>query len=57
MEVDEYRLLRVQYEWLLDIVKRIDQVLAQNPDKSNSNEKLEQIHYLIKQAKKVEREE
>lgn len=55
--VEEDKLLIVQYKWLLDIIERIDEVLAQNPDKSNSHEKLDQIHYLIKQAKKVEREE
>ena len=57
MVEDEYRLLKVQYEWLLDIVKRMEEAVLMNPDRMNTNEKLDAVLYLIKQAKKVEREE
>lgn len=57
MVEDEYRLLKVQYEWLLDIVKRMEETVLMNPDRMNTNEKLDAVLYLIKQAKKVEREE
>ena len=54
---DEYKLLKVHYEWLLDIVKRMEETILMNPDRMNTNEKLDAIMYLIKQAKKVERED
>lgn len=57
MVEDEHRLLKVQYEWLLDIVKRIEETVLLNPDRMNTNEKLDAVLYLVKQAKKVEREE
>lgn len=57
MVEDEYKLLKVQYDWLLDIVKRMEETILMNPDRMNTNEKLDAILYLIKQAKKVERED
>ncbi len=57
MVEDEHRLLKVHYEWLLDIVKRIEETVLLNPDRMNTNEKLDAVLYLVKQAKKVEREE
>ena len=54
---DEYKLLKVHYDWLLDIVKRMEETMLMNPDRMNTNEKLDAIMYLIKQAKKVERED
>lgn len=57
MVEDEHRLLKVQYEWLLDIVKRIEETVLMNPDRMNIHEKLDAVLYLVKQAKKVEREE
>jgi len=54
---DEYRFLKVQYDWLLDIIKRIEETVLMNPDRMNSHEKLDSILYLVKQGKKVEREE
>lgn len=54
---DEYRFLKVQYDWLLDIIKRMEETVLMNPDRMNSGEKLDAVLYLIKQAKKVERED
>lgn len=50
--IDDQTLLRVQYNWVVDIVKRMQVVLeSENEDDS----KLEQIAYLIKQALKAEK--
>jgi hypothetical protein len=57
MVEDEHRLLKVHYEWLLDIVKRIEETVLMNPDRMNTHEKLDAVLYLVKQAKKVERED
>jgi hypothetical protein len=52
--IDEHTLLKVQYNWVVDIVKRMEVVVAgDNTDES----KLEQIAYLIKQALKAEKKD
>lgn len=54
---DEYKLLNVQFKWLLDIINKMEETVHMNPDRMNTHEKLDAIVYLIKQAKKVNREE
>ena len=46
---------KVHYEWLLDIVRRIEIILA--ADTYTPEEKIIAITWFIKQAGKVEREE
>lgn len=46
---------KVHYEWLIDIVRRIDMVLSS--DSYTPEEKLIAITWFIKQAGKVERED
>lgn len=52
--IDQDMLLRVQYNWVVDIVKRMEVVVASD---GTDEEKLQQISYLIKQALKAEKPE
>ena len=52
--IDENLLLQVQYTWVVDIVKRMEVVVAGD---GTDEEKLQQISYLIKQALKAEKPE
>ena len=49
--IDEDTLLRVQYNWVVDILKRMEVVAAGD---STDEEKVQQLAYLIKQALKAE---
>lgn len=46
---------KIHYDWLIDIVKRIEMIL--NSNSYTDAEKLIAISWFIKQAGKVEREE
>lgn len=52
---DDAKILKVHYEWMLDILKRMKQ--ATEYTHLTDTEKLAVLEYLIKQALKVEREE
>ena len=47
---------KVQLNWSLDILKRINDILISNKENSDV-EKLQMIQWLVKQALKIEREE
>lgn len=49
--IDESMLLRVQYNWVVDILRRMEVVVA---SEDKDEEKLQQLEYLIKQALKAE---
>lgn len=48
-------MLRVHYEWVIDIIRRIEIIL--NDNSYSDEEKLIAITWFIKQAGKVERED
>ena len=50
--IDENLLLQVQYTWVVDILRRMEVVVA---SENTDEEKLQQIQYLIKQALKAEK--
>jgi hypothetical protein len=50
--IDEFTLLKVQYNWVVDIVKRMEVVLASDHD---DEDKIQQLKYLVKQALKAEK--
>lgn len=50
--IDEHTLLKVQYNWVVDIVKRMEVVLETDHD---DEDKIQQIKYLVKQALKAEK--
>ena len=50
--IDESLLLQVQYTWVVDILRRMEVVVA---SENTDEEKLQQIQYLIKQALKAEK--
>ena len=50
--IDESLLLQVQYTWVVDILRRMEVVMASSD--YTDEEKLQQIEYLIKQALKAE---
>ena len=49
--IDEFTLLKVQYNWVVDIVKRMEVVLETDHD---DDDKVQQLKYLVKQALKAE---
>lgn len=51
---EEYALLHADAQWMKDILRRIDEILAKNPINLQD---IEAARWLIKQALKVEREE
>lgn len=53
--VEEDKLLKVHYDWMLDILKRMKEVIHSN--EVSETQKLAVIEYWIKQALKVERED
>lgn len=54
MVIDENLLLKAQYNWVIDILRRME-VVAASDDKDES--KVQQLSYLIKQALKAESQE
>lgn len=52
--MNDLDLAQIHLNWCIDILKRIQEVLASS---STDNSKLEQINWYVKQALKVEREE
>jgi hypothetical protein len=55
MENEQLDMFKVHYEWLLDIVRRIEIILS--AETYTDAEKLIAIEWFIKQAGKVERED
>lgn len=49
--IDDETLLRVQYNWVVDILKRMEVIVAND---NTDEEKVQQLTYLIKQALKAE---
>ena len=55
MDDEQLDMFKVHYDWLLDIVRRIEIIL--NANSYTDAEKLIAIEWFIKQAGKVERED
>lgn len=52
MTIDDHLLLKVQYAWVADILKRMEEILMS----SDSDEsKVQQVTYLVKQGLKAEK--
>jgi hypothetical protein len=53
--MSDFDMYKVHYEWLVDIIKRIDIILT--ADTYSPEEKIIAIKWFVKQAGKVERED
>ena len=53
--VEEDKLLKVHYDWMLDIIKRMKATIEHK--ELDDHQKISVLEYFVKQALKVERED